>query len=459
MSVGIVGAGITGLALTHYLAERGVDVATFEAASEPGGAIDSRRVDGRVLECGPQRVRLTDEISALVDDLGLREDLLVADDDLPLYVYVDGRLREVPRSIPAFLRTDLLTWPAKVRLLAEPLTGDGDPEETAAELFTRKFGAETYHNLIGPLFGGIYGSDPARMPAKHALSGVLRMEAKHGNLLKPALKRVRSGGDTPPPISFLDGMQQLPEALYAAHDDRIALDTAVESVRADGDGYVLETPAESVRVDDVVVTVRADRAADLLADLDADSATALDELDYNSLVYVHLLADVDREGFGYQVRRDEPLQTLGVSWNDSLFDDASAARPVGVEDGSASAPDRPPRQTGREGVYTVFLGGMDHPEAMEWSETRQGRVAAEEFEDVMGASADVLNVTPIPDAFPAWDVSWSALDRVSLPEGVTLATNYTARMGVPSRVRQAKRLAGELAERADSRATPASVSD
>lgn len=455
MTVGIVGAGITGLALTHYLAERGVDVATFEATPEPGGAIDSRRVDDHVLECGPQRVRLTDEIAELVDDLGLREEMLVADDDLPLYVYVDGRLREVPRSIPAFLRTDLLSWPGKLRLLAEPLTDDGDPEETAAELFTRKFGAEAYHNLIGPLFGGIYGSDPAYMPAKHALSGLLRMEAKHGNLLKPALKRVRSGGETPPPISFLDGMQRLPEALYAAHDDRISLDTPVESVRADGDGYVLETSSETVRVDDVVVTVRADVAADLLADLDADSAAALDDLDYNSLVYVHLLADVDREGFGYQVRRDEPLQTLGVSWNDSLFDDASAARSTGLDDGAA----REPRPTGRDGVYTVFLGGMDHPEAMDWSETRQGRVAAEEFEDVMGAPADVLNVTPIPDAFPAWDESWSALDRVSLPDGVTLATNYTARMGVPSRVREAKRLAGELADRAESRAPAATVSD
>jgi oxygen-dependent protoporphyrinogen oxidase len=454
MTVGIVGAGITGLALTHYLDARGVDVVTFEAASEPGGAIDSRRVDGHVLECGPQRVRLTDEISDMVDDLGLREELLVADDELPLYVYVDGRLREVPRSIPAFLRTDLLSWPGKLRLLAEPLTGDGDPDETAAELFTRKFGGEAYHNLIGPLFGGIYGSDPARMPAKHALSGLLRMEAKHGNLLQPALKRVRSGGETPPPISFLDGMQQLPEALYAAHDDSVELETPVEAVRTDGDGYVLETPGESVRVDDVVVTVRADRAAALLADVDADSAAALDELDYNSLVYVHLLADVDRAGFGYQVRRDEPLQTLGVSWNDSLFDAASASRSAAL-DGSAG--ERTTRQTGREGVYTVFLGGMDHPEAMEWSAERQGRVAAEEFEDVMGAPAEVLNVTPIPDAFPAWDESWSVLDRVSLPDGATLATNYTARMGVPSRIREAKRLAGELADRDGTRADAATV--
>jgi oxygen-dependent protoporphyrinogen oxidase len=421
MTVGVVGAGITGLSLTHYLAERGVDAVAFEAASEPGGAIDSRRVDGRVVECGPQRIRLTDEIAGLVDDLGLREDLLVADDELPLYVYVDGRLREVPRSIRAFLRTDLLSVPGKLRLLAEPLTAAGDPEESAADLFTRKFGAEAYHNLVGPLFGGIYGSDPARMPAKYALAGLLRMEAKHGSLLKPALKRVRADGETPPPVSFADGMQQLPDALYEANADRVELDTPVESVRVDGDGYVLETPGESVAVDEVVVTVRADRAADLLAGVNAESASALAELHYNPLIFVHLLADVDREGFGYQVRRDEPLRTLGVSWNDSLFD--------------------------RDGVYTAFLGGMDHPEMVDRSEDELGRVAAQEFERVMDAPAEVLNVTPIPRAFPAWDESWAARDRVDFPDGVTLATNYTARMGVPSRVREAERLAGELAER------------
>ena len=42
MTVGIVGAGITGLALAHYLGERGADSVAFEAASDPGGVRPAR---------------------------------------------------------------------------------------------------------------------------------------------------------------------------------------------------------------------------------------------------------------------------------------------------------------------------------------------------------------------------------------------------------------------------------
>ncbi|HJR53873.1 MAG TPA: FAD/NAD(P)-binding protein, partial [Gemmatimonadota bacterium] len=53
--IGIVGAGLTGLALAHELARRGVEHVVLEAADRPGGVIESARVDGRVLDFGPQR--------------------------------------------------------------------------------------------------------------------------------------------------------------------------------------------------------------------------------------------------------------------------------------------------------------------------------------------------------------------------------------------------------------------
>jgi oxygen-dependent protoporphyrinogen oxidase len=427
MTVGVVGAGITGLVLTHELLERGVDVVTFEAADEAGGVVNSDRVDGHLLEYGPQRIRLVPAIDDLVTDLGLREELLVADDDLPLYVYADGRLREVPRSLSGLFRTDLLSWRAKARLLAEPLTAPVCPDERAADVFRRKFGAETYRNVVEPLFGGIYGSDPDAMPAEYSLTRLMALEERHGSLLRAALARVRRSADTAPPVSFHDGLQTLPEALYAAHDDRIHLETPVERVteREADDGYDVSTAGPgpdagaSTTVDQLVVTTPAPTAADILADLSEADATGLAELRYNPLVLVHLHADVDVDGFGYQVRRDEPLETLGVTWNASLFE--------------------------REGVYTAFLGGMDDPDVVDRSDADLGAVASEEFERVLDAPATVLRVTTWPHAFPAHDTSWSSLDAVDLPSDVHLATNYTGGIGVPSRVREAISLADTLA--------------
>ena len=423
-AVGIVGAGITGLSLAHHLDRANVDHVVLEASDEPGGVVRSGRVDGTLLEWGPQRLRRTDPVDELLVDLDLDDEVVEAG-ETEMFVYAEGNLGRAPFSLDAFAKTDLLSEASKLRVVNEPSTDPGRPDETAAELFTRKFGEEAYRNLLGPLFGGIYGSDPAEMPVRHALSGLLKAEEKYGSLLAPAAKRAMQGGASAPAISFRDGAQRLPEALYDAHHERVHLETPVDAVRArDDGGYVIErADGEAVAVADVVVTTPADVTADLLGDLAPDAADALARLNYNPLAMVHLLADCDREGFGYQVRHDEDLDTLGVSWNASMFDRRGP-------DGA--------------GVYTVFLGGMKKPELLEENESTLGTIAAEEFEEVMNAEAEVLSVEKLDRGFPAYDRSWDAIDDLSTPDGVHLATNYTARMGVPSRVREAKRLAETL---------------
>jgi oxygen-dependent protoporphyrinogen oxidase len=421
--VAVVGAGFTGLSTLHALEERGVDSVVYEATDEVGGVVRSREVDGKLLETGPQRLRLTDAIRAMVTDLDLADEVITADDSLPLYVYAGGKLREVPRSLSAFRRTDLLSTRGKLRLLAEPLTGPIDPAESAQDAFVRKFGSEAYTNLISPIFGGTYGSDPAMMPAKHALEPLMGLEARKGSLLRAGLDRlVFSADETPPPASFESGLQRLPEALAAAHADSIRRETPVTKVeRADtGDDqdWIVHTEDGSQRVDHVVLTTPADATADIVEGVDAESAAALREFDYNPLVMIHLESPARADGFGYQVRRTDPLRTLGVTWNTSLFD--------------------------RDGVYTVFLGGMHDRDAIGRDDETLAETAVSEFTQVMGADAEVLNIERMPQAFPAWNESWDASERVDLPEGLTLATNYTGRMGLPSRVREGRRLAGEL---------------
>ncbi len=420
MRVGVVGAGTTGLALTHYLADRGVDVVTFESGSRAGGVVRSGYHEGHVLEYGPQRTRLVPEIAELISELDLWRELRIADGGLPLYVYADGRLREVPRSVRGFLRTDLLSTRGKLRLLAEPLTATGRPDERAACLFARKLGPEAYRNVVEPLFGGLYGSDPADMPAGHALSHLLALEERKGSLLRAAVDGLVRGEPTPPPVSFDDGMERLPRALYEAHRPYVHLSSTVSAVRRAGEGYVLEVGGRRVEVDEVVLTVPAPAAATVLEGLEGASADGLRELRYNSLVLAFLESTADREGFGYQVRRDEPLRTRGVTFNHSLLD--------------------------RENLYTVYLGGSSDPDALDSSPAELGEQARREFRTVVGADADVLEVTKLPEVIPAFDTSWQALEGVRLPEGVTLAGNYTSRIGLPGRFRQAERVADRLAE-------------
>jgi protoporphyrinogen/coproporphyrinogen III oxidase len=116
----------------------------LESGPRPGGVIRSGRVQGHLLEWGPQRGRMTEGMRELVDALGLAGEVVLSPDGLPLYVYRAGRLRRVPFTPAEFLTTDILSLAGKLRLLAEPFGAGASDEESVADFFTRKIGREAY---------------------------------------------------------------------------------------------------------------------------------------------------------------------------------------------------------------------------------------------------------------------------------------------------------------------------
>jgi hypothetical protein len=76
----------------------------MEAEARVGGVMRSGRVQGHLLEWGPQRTRLTGPLQALVEELELSSSVVMAPAGLPLLVYAAGRLREVSFSLGGLLR-------------------------------------------------------------------------------------------------------------------------------------------------------------------------------------------------------------------------------------------------------------------------------------------------------------------------------------------------------------------
>lgn len=420
----VVGAGITGLALRRELEERGVECLVLEAEDRPGGVIRSHRVDGRVLETGPQRTRRVASVRGLVASLGLEDRLIRGSGDLPLWVYVDGRLRRVPMSPWAFLTTDLFTWPGRARMLLEPLTGPARDGETVAEYVTRKLGREAYERLVGPLYGGVYGSDPRNMLMRHTLGPALETAGvDRGSLLVAAARWLLSGDPAPPPVSFEDGMQELTDALYREGEDRVVLSEPVRSVDVDDDGCRVESASGTRRADAVVLTCPADAAAGILEGTAPEASARLYRIRYNPLAVVHLAADERLEGYGYQIAAPEGFVTRGVTYNGSLFGG----------------------EHGREGVYTAYLGGATAPRAVERTDEEVASTAVNEFRRVTGLEAEVLRVGRTRMA--AWDRSRAGLEEMELPPGVGICASYESRAGIPGRLAEAERVAGELADR------------
>lgn len=449
MNVGIVGGGITGLALHHHLRRTGVESTVFEAAAEPGGVVGSTRVDGRTLELGPQRTRLSPPVASLVEAVGIG-DAVVEAADRPLYVYYDGRLRRVPFTLREAVTTDLLSWRGKARVLLEPLTGPPRDDETVREFVARTLGPEVADRVVGPLYGGIYGSHPDEMYARHSLARALRKRGVSRSTLVTVAKARLRGSSPPPVVTFEGGLQALPEALYQAHEDGVELETPVEAVGEADAGFEVETASGTDVFDAVVLTTPADVTADVVAPVAPEAAGHLRRLSYNPLALVHLAADDDLDASGYQVQFDESLRTLGVTCNGSLFGttDGDASRERSERDGvraSEANGGSPRERSDRDGVYTCFLGGWKTPDLVEWSDERIRETAVEEFEAVTGFEARPLHVHRLPRGMPAYDTSWTALEQVELPDGVHLCANYESRAGIPGRIARARRLAETLA--------------
>ncbi|MDE0356765.1 MAG: protoporphyrinogen oxidase [Gammaproteobacteria bacterium] len=436
--IAIVGGGMSGLALGRELVRSGRECVVFEADDRPGGIVSSKRVDGLLLESGPQRARLTAPFAALVDELGLGESLILAPRDLDLFIYRDGRLRRVPLSMRGLLKSDAVSWRGKLRAMLEPLTPGARDDERVADFFSRKLGRELYEHVVGPLYGGLYGTDPGDMVVGLSLAGLLRNMGIGRSLV---LSRLFRGAPRAPRIcSFADGMDSLPRALARALGDRLRLNTPVRAIEPRTGGWSVVLDGETQPAGQVVLAVPAPVAARLLRGIAADASTRIGGLRYNPLAVVHLRADTDLHGIGFQVSLAEPRALRGVTFSHCLFG------------GEGGRPDR-------NGVYTAYLAQPAHPRggpsgSMGDDPAARGRSmeartnealgdrAASEFERCTGYGAEPLGVAR--PSMPAWDTSWSALPGLRLPPGLHVTANWESRPGLTGRFARARALAASL---------------
>jgi oxygen-dependent protoporphyrinogen oxidase len=416
--IGIVGGGISGLVLAYELRRLAVDVTVWEAGSVPGGVMRSQLHGDLILELGPQRARLSDPFRQLVERVGLTEELITAPTDLPLYVYHRGRLRRAPLSFSQAVTTDLLPWWAKARVLAEPFTAGPRVGECVGPFLRRKFGGATYRALLGPLYGGLYASDPDRMPVRHALQRTLVELGVQRSILWRMVRGAARAAESAP-CSFRGGLGALPLAITEKLEGSVQLETSVRALRREADGWeVTLDGTEIARADAVVLACPSDVAARLLGGTYPEEAARLSALRVNRLALVYLTAETRLHGLGYQVAFGESLETRGVTWNDSLF--------------------------GRPGLYTAYLGGMKNPALCDWDDGRIAAIAREEFEVVTGYRAEAVHVSRT--GMPAWDETWDGLEGVEWPRDLHICSNYTARPGILGRITEATRLAATLAK-------------
>ena len=155
MKVIVIGAGVAGLAAAYDLAKRGHEVAVYEASDRPGGQVRTFTVGGGRVEIFYHHLFRSDtDIVALIDELGLSDDLQWIDSNVGLHAGGRNYPFVGPIDLLRFDRVSLLT---RVRLglgalyLRRYTQWRNFEGKRAAEWIRRWVGREGYDAVWGPL--------------------------------------------------------------------------------------------------------------------------------------------------------------------------------------------------------------------------------------------------------------------------------------------------------------------
>jgi protoporphyrinogen/coproporphyrinogen III oxidase len=366
----VVGAGITGLAAAHRLAQLAPDdvIIVCEASPRLGGKVHgvdlSESSTPLSVDVGAESMLARrPEGTELITELGL-DDHLVHPTPARAQAYLDGEVRPLPPSnmgIPTDLDAldgylspaGLARARAEVDLPAAPLDGDVGIGGYVAE----RFGDEVTDRLLEPMLGGVYAGQARRLSFEAVHPALYAVARSGGSLLRAAdqvaaaARRNNDASTTGAAPVFAGLRGGVSRIIGALADDlgrrgvQVLTNRTVRAIRRTPSGFELITGSardpETIIARRVVLATPAAPTSRLLGRMAPDAAALLAGIPYASMAVIsYVLADVDLDGSGLLVPPGELPTIKAFTYSSNkwewIADRASAVFGAGVAVARAS---------------------------------------------------------------------------------------------------------------------------
>lgn len=372
-TIGILGAGISGLSTAYALAKKGISCTVYEKEDNVGGAIRSVRKNDWLVEEGPNTIMVkSPALWELLEELDLDNQIIEANEEAKKrYVVKNNNPIALPSSILNFFTTSLLSTKAKFKLLKEPFIGRSvRHDESIATFIQRRLGRQLLDYGVNPFVSGIFAGDPKQLSIKHTFPKLWEMEQQHGSIAKGMFKRDRSNSSNKRAlISFEQGNQMLPEAFADSLPNSIRTSSEITSAKKVGNHWQVSGNANGsafeTNHDCIISTLPAYAVPDIFKSTSFDE---LSTLPYAPLSVLALGFEDDQihhplDGFGMLIPEVENYQTLGVLFSSTLF---------------------PGRAPDGHQLLTCFIGGARNPKTASRSKNELQSLVLDELDKLLG---------------------------------------------------------------------------
>lgn len=332
----IIGGGISGLSLLHYLRikhyfNKEVSIILFEKEEFPGGTIQTEQDHTTVFEFGPNGfLNQSEKTFSLIEDLELTDELIKAS---PLskkrYVCEGNKIYPIPTSPMEIFKFPLLNFVAKCRIFLELFIPKGQNKtESVYGFMARRFGKSFADLFAHCIVSGIYAGDAKQLSLKHAFPKMNKLEEEYGSIIRGAIKKKKenknefSGKDL---FSLKTGMQVVINALARKYKNVIYSDHEVKTISHDGEMFIVYTKAKQYYADEIYLTAPAYAAANMLKGLSEQLSMYLKQFCYAPVAVVGLLYEKKDfknllDGFGYLNSSKDQKDVLGILFESQIFE-------------------------------------------------------------------------------------------------------------------------------------------